>query len=62
MDVIDGAFSALQRRVRSSADFESVQRAHNEFLATVTVNSFLRDRVSQDLQRPGAVPLVAVPS
>ena len=45
VDVFDVAYARLCSKISKSTDFESVKRAHQEFLSNVTVHSYLRDRV-----------------
>ena len=45
VDVFDVAYSRMCDKITASTDFESVRRAHAEFLSNVTVHSYLRDRV-----------------
>lgn len=44
VDVLESAHSELRQRVHESRDFDTVLRAHNDFLSRVTLQAFLRDR------------------
>lgn len=47
VDVFDAAYSRMIDAIKKSTDFAKVKLAHDEFLTTVTVHSYLRDRVGR---------------
>lgn len=57
VDVFDVAYSRMCDKIAASTDFETVRRAHAEFLSNVTVHSYLRDRVRRAARGARLLPL-----